>query len=301
MKKIISKLALVSVAMVGLFSSCEIENIKTTFDLAEASYTINVKAYYVLTGEEITSDCVIESPFGSGSSIKVPTTNKGINGQTISIKATFSKSGESDTKSFDVPTINPGGAGTGLVEFYFGSNDDLEYSVVLVDSSNKTDIAELQATHYSHATHADGFIWNYNDTEFILEGEVNYVDWLGSEISNITATKDEDVVNGKAAAYNTTPLTKTPATLDITVSAWAAYRAWATYSITTENYNVIKKNTVMGDEEVIGSFVKTTYSTAAQFEEGACPGHEAHYTHGHGSHDTHGGHNNAGGGIVYGE
>lgn len=304
MKKIISKLALVSIAMAGLLTSCHVENIKTTFDLAEASYTINVKAYYALTGEEITNLCTIESPFGQGASFKVPTTNKGIAAQTIKVKATFTKSGESLDKPFDIPTVNPGGVGTGTLEFWFGSTDDEDYSVVLVDESSKTIVGDLQATHYSHFTHADGSVWNANDSEFILSGEAEYELWTGATVSDIKSVdpKYASEVEPRAKNYENPAFSKTTATLPFQVSAWAAYRVWAERVVKTENYNVVKKNTVMGTEDVVGSFVRTSYtSTVAQFAEMPCPGHEAHYTHGHGSHDAHGGHNNAGGGIVYGE
>lgn len=304
MKKIISKLALVSVAMAGLFTSCQIENIRTTFDLAEASYTINVKAYYALTGEEITNLCTIASPFASGASFTVPTTNKGIAAQTIQVTATFTKSGETLTKPFDIPTVNPGGVGTGTLEFWFGSTDDEEYSVVLVDESSETVVGELQATHYAHFSHADGSVWNTNDSEFILSGEAQYELWTGAKVSDIKSVdpKYASEVEPRAQNYANPAFSQTTETLKFQVSAWAAYRVWAERVIKTENYNVVKKNTVMETEEVVGSFVRTSYtSTVAQFAEEACPGHEAHYTHGHGTHDIHGGHNNAGGGIVYGE
>ena len=303
MKKIVSKLALISVAIAGLFTSCQIEDIKTTFDLAPAVCMVNVKAIYALTGEDITSSCVIENPYGSGASFTVPASaNKSVAAQILNIKATFTKSGESQTESLAINTLNPGGVANYSVLFVFGSTDDEEYAIRFVEGSEKvvTATEELEATHYTHGTHNNS-IWNYNDTEFMLEGTAKVEVWSGGEVIAFDP-EDNEIVAGYAASLNAAaPVSVETVDYNFQVSAWAAYKVWATRTTTSKTYEVIKKNTVMGTEEVLGTIEYMFYScTDTQFEEMACPGHEAHYVHGHG-HDSHGSAANAGGGIVYGE
>lgn len=302
MKKIISKLALVGVAVAALFTSCVVEDIQTSFDLTDASCTVNVKVLYALDQSDVTSQATISHKYGSAATFTVPAVNKTVNAEDIAVTATFK--GLTDTKTVKVATLLPGGAATYNVLFVFGSEGDISYEARLIsETANKPETKYLFNTHYGHVGH-DGTAdeWNYNDSEFILTGTVNYETWSGSEIIDFAPADEPQVKAFVETLKKNDPLTKEAKSLDIKVSGWAAYQVEQTLESSTLVYDVYKKNTLLGTEEKIGSFsYKTFTGDIAKYNEKANPGHEGHYQHGHGQHDIHGEHNNAGGGIIFGE
>lgn len=298
MKKIISKLALVGVAVAALFTSCVVEDIQTTFDLADAQYTVTVKCLYALDQSDITGQCSISHKYGSAATFSIPANNKTIDAEALTITASF-KTLPAKTETINIPTILPGGIGNYTVTFVFGSEGDVRYEEVQFSKDETNETIWLTNSHYSHAGELDH--WLYNDSEFILTGNVDYDLWSGTQVISVIPDNDANV-NNFVKAHTENPVTKTPATLELKVSAWAAYRAWQTRTSTLFVYDVYKINDVLGSREKIGTFSFKEYTgNAAQWEEKANPGHAGHYQKGHGSVDTHGGHNNAGGGIIFGE
>ena len=299
MKKIISKLALVGVAVAALCTSCVVEDIQTTFDLAEAVCTVNVKVVYAPEGTDVTSQATISHKYGSASTFTIPTSNKTVAAEALAVTASF-KNLPAQTQTVNIGTLLPGGQATYSVVFLFGSTGDIRYEPRLVkedEPASKT--VYLNNVHYAHDGETEG--WLYNDTEFLLNGEVAYTLKTGGEIKSFSPENDQNVIACKEALEKTNPVVEEEKILPIQVSAWAAYRVGQTLTTTTQYWEVYKINSVLGTEEKIGDFVYSVYTcTEATFEEKANPGHAAHYQHGHG-HDGHGAYDNAGGGIVFGE
>lgn len=297
MKKIISKLALVGVAVAALFTSCVVEDIQTTFDLADAVCTVNVKVLYALDQSDVTGQATISHKYGSASTFTVPATNKTVNAEDIAITASFK--GLSETQTVHVATLLPGGLAQYSALFVFGSEGDITYESRLVSQESEDETLWLTNSHYSHGGEGN---WLYNESEFILTGTVDYEIWSGSKLLSVDPATDANVKAFADAIEANDPVTKTPGSLDLKISAWAAYRAWQTRTATTFVYDVYKVNTLLGTETKLGTFSFLKYSgNAAQWEEKAISNHAGHYQKGHGTVDTHGGHNNAGGGIIFGE
>lgn len=298
MKKIISKIALMGVAVAALFTSCVIDDIQTTFNLADAVCTVNVKAVYALDQSDITSKVTFSHKYGNAASFTVPATNKIVSAEDIAVTASLN--GVSQNQTISIATILPGGIASYELLFVFGGEGDIRYETRLVSQDSKDETNWLTNSHYAHGD--DAGHWLYNASEFILTGKVDFEIWSGSKILSVDPATDPQVKQFADAVEATDPVTKTPGSLDLKVSAWAAYRAWQTRTSTVFVYDVYKVNTLLNEETKLGSFSYLKYSgNAAQWEEKAHPGHEGHYQKGHGTHDAHGGHNNAGGGIVFGE
>ena len=296
MKKIISKIALAGVAVAALFTSCVVEDIQTTFDLAPAACTVNVKVLYALDQSDVTGQATLSHKYGSAASFTVPATNKTVDAETISITAHFK--GLSQTQSVNVATLLPGGVAEYSVLFVFGGEEDVIIEPRLVSEAPVVDTRWLTAGHDSHAGEEGN--WLYNDSEFIYTGKINYEIWSGCKV--LSCDSDATVKSFADAIAVNNPVTKTPAVYDLKISAWAAYRAWQTRTITTFVYDVYKVNTLLGTETKLGSYSYEQYvANAVQYEEKASPSHGGHYQPGHGVVDTHGGHSNAGGGIFFGE
>ena len=299
MKKIISKLALVGVAVAALCTSCVVEDIQTTFDLAEAVCNVNIKVVYAPEGTDVTGQATISHDFGNASSFSIPTSNKTVVGRALAVTASF-MSLPAQTQTQTIGTLLPGGQATYSYVFLFGSTGDIRYEPRLVDEKKTTEVAYLENAHYTHAEGGEEG-WLYNDTEFLLNGDVTYTLKTGGMVVSADPADDENVKSCIAALENVNPYKEEPKTLPINVSAWAAYQVKQSQTIASQYYEVYKINDILGTEEKIGEFVYSLYScTEAAFEEKANPGHAAHYQHGHG-HDGHGAYDNAGGGIVFGE
>lgn len=296
MKKIISKIALAGVAVAALFTSCVVEDIQTTFDLAPAVCTVKVKVLYALDQSDITGQATISHKYGNAATFTVPATNKTVDAESLSITANFK--GLSQTQTLSVATLLPGGVAEYSVLFVFGSKDDIIYEPRIVSQAPVVSTRWLTAAHDSHAGEEGD--WLYNDSEFIYTGKINYEIWSGCKIRSYDS--NEIVKSFADAIAANEPVTKTPAVYDLKISAWAAYRAWQTRTITTFVYDVYEVNTLLGTETKLGSYSYDQYvANAVQYEEKESPSHKGHYQPGHGVVDPHGGHNNAGGGIFFGE
>lgn len=291
MKTIFSKLALASIAMVGLFSSCVVDDIQTTFDLNPAECTINTHVVYALTGEDITAQTTITP----GASYKLTAnSHKGIDPQAVTINAQF-KNLTPQSQTVNVAALAAGAVATYDVYFFFGSEGDLEWICNKVGSDDTTDIDFLTNSHFAHADGEEG--WLYNDTEFIYDATVQYQMVKGGKVTFWEPEDNDHVIALKDGIEAGAPEVKTIEEETFQVSAWAMYSAWVEHTTSIDNYEVIEKNTVMGTEKKIGSF-DFQYVSSCVFDhaEKENPGHAGHYVPGHG----HGhGSENAGGGIIW--
>lgn len=289
MKNLVSKLALISVAMLGL-SSCVIDDIQTTFNLAPAQCTINTHCVYALTGEDVTSQCTITP--GASYSLTA-NANKGIDPQDVVVTATF-KTLPSQTRTVNVAALAAGAVATYDVYFVFGSEGDIRYECEVGTSTESEPVREyLVNAHFTHADGEEG--WLYNDTEFIYTADVEFQKVSGGVITEFD--DDPNVVMFKDAVESAAPKTVTTEKQSFEVSAWSMYSAWVEHVTTTDVYNVYEINDILGTETYLGSFT-FEYVSSCTFghDEKANPGHAAHYHAGHGH--GHGG-ENAGGGIIW--
>ncbi len=258
------------VAMIGslLFTSCEKEDLKATFEAGPAEITFNVKVFDVLSGD-VTSNATIT---GADKISEVG----GYKGGKVTISATYD--GVTGSTEVVVNPLKAGGTATYDVNVVLSSTYKVTSKVV----KTETEIGNLQDATHSH----NGNMWSLNDNEYILVRDVKY-----TIEHNQTATASEGAADfvralAEGLAYNASEET----VLNVKVSAWAYYRVWTTRMITTTEYTVAREN----GEEVFGVITaKAVSSTAAEFEETAFNSHY-HYGHGHGH-----GSGNAGGGIVY--
>lgn len=186
------------------------------------------------------------------------------------------------------------------------------YVLNKVESKSTVDVGTFFSTHNLHTyTHEyghgyghghDSGEWLYNETEFILETTVKYTDAYGiSDLTKVYLTEianDINAVDIYAAGYEKNYVEE-EAVLNIKVSAFARYSAYATRTTTVTKYDVVRY--LNDTEEVVGKFTVTSVATQAEYCEAAMPGHEGHYVHGHGHADEHGYSSNAGGGIIWSE
>lgn len=327
MKRFFKSLAFASAALAGfLMTSCTVEEIKTTFEPSAAEATIEVSVFDAANGVDVTSSATINQPTSTGSnSISVKgnvitiTGNYAIAEQTVTFTATYAGV-TSAPVSVPVNSLLAGGVAKYAALAIVGSAIDADEYVAekFGDAVVTTKTSTFQPLNghegyshdYSHASvgHGEGTgIWAYNESEFILEGEINYKNYDGMEVRNFALTSacvktEEAIANTLAEPYAAQKVKETDEVLNIKVSAWAMYSAYGTITESAQPYKIYR---VTGDEKVaIATFDFVSVSTQAEYTEAAMPGHDGHYQHGHGSIDHshgHGGSNNAGGGIIWAE
>lgn len=320
MKTFFKSLAFASAALAGfLMTSCNPEEINTTFEPTAAEATITVTVLDAVTGDDVTSSSTIAASSTSSNAISVSgnvvtiTGNKKIEKQVVTITAT--NAGVTSTPaSVPVNSLLEGGQAEYVALCLVGSpvvadsytcekeGEPVE-SVVKTSQFNPTHV-QGHSHDYSHATtgHGEGMgVWAYNESEFVLESTITYPSYKGIEVRNIKfedacVETEKAIVTTLAEPYNE-GIDETEKKLDIKVSAWAMYSAWGTVCESSQKY-VVKRITD-GKEVAIATFDVVSTSTSAEYVEAAMPGHDGHYTHGHGHSDVHGASNNAGGGIVW--
>lgn len=303
MKKFFSLFALVAV-----FAACQPEKVQTAFTVAGATATINVQVFNVNTGAAYGGTYTLNASEGTVSgnntvNIESPSST-GISKHDVTLTVVGPKLAKTYNYSVTIPDVLAGGhADVNAIIVVGEDGDTFDYEVEENATEKTTEVAMVNE-HYSTYTH-DGSEYYLNNSEFLLEGEIEYDVLSGAEIDkNSVDFKlgfDEQVAENIMKAYNTgKKITK--ATLPITVSAYAIWRATATYTVKTVNYTVYATNrNKQGEKLVAGKFSGVQYSsTVATVDEKAAPGADGHYEKGHG-HDAHGSQANAGGGIIYSE
>lgn len=293
------------IALVGVFAACQPEQVQTAFSVAGATATINVQVYSINTGAAYTDVSVSSSvgTYANGAVLIEAPQSQGLAKQDVTLTVKGAKLAKDYTYVATVPNVLPGGHADVNAIIIVGENgEDFTFDVVRAVKDEKEEVKDMVNTHYATHSHADSD-WYINNTEFLLEGEVEYdvlsgmelvsEDWkLGFDQKFAEAVKNITIKEKKKVET---------ATLPITVSAYAMWRAWATYTTTVAEYTVKATRIGAKEELVAGTFTLNEFSsTEAEYKELAYPGAAGHYSHGHG-HDAHGSQANAGGGIVYGE
>lgn len=319
MKTFFKSLAFASAALAGfLMTSCNPEEIDTTFEPTAAQATITVTVLDGVTGDDVTASSTIAATKDvndvevKGNQVIV-TGNYDIKKQVVTITAT-NAGVTSKPVSVPVNQLLAGGqadyvavclVGSPVVadSYTYEENGKPVLSVVKTSQFNPTHV-QGYSHDYSHATtgHGEGMgIWAYNESEFVLETTITYPSYTGIQVRNIkfedACVETEKAVVSTFAEPFEQGLDETEEKLNVKVSAWAMYSAWGTVCESAQNYIVYR---VVDEKKVaIASFDVVSTSTAAEYVEAAMPGHDGHYTHGHGHTDIHGAGNNAGGGIVW--
>ena len=303
MKKIFSLIALVAV-----FAACQPEKVQTAFSVAGVTATINVSVYNVNTGALYTGQTSVTSTEGTVSgangswtvAIEAPQST-GLTKHDVTLTVTGPKLAKAYPYTATVPNVLAGGHADINAIIVVGEDGDAYTYKLVGTSTEKVTTVKLVNSHYPTHSHA-GDDWYYNNSEFLLPCDIDYTVLSGSVIleSNYFLGFDEALAASYEKIYNTGKKTETKKLSEF-VSAYAMWRATATYTVKTTPYTIKAKNVVTGAELTAGTLTVVEYSsTVAVIEEKAYPGADGSYVHGHGT-DAHGGKANAGGGIIYSE
>lgn len=259
------------IALTGfLFTSCEKEDLKATFEPGPAEITFNVKVVDTMDGD-VTSSATITGADKISKNASIPA-------GTVTITAAYKGANGSQTVAYDALTI--GGKRTINVTVMISSG----YTITAGDPTVLTTIYTLGDATHSH----NGENWALNDNDYILVRDITYK-VFNKQVATTDVSKVDLSTFINALNYGDK---STTGVLSLKVSAWAYYRAWTTKLTTTTKYTITRK----GNNEVLGTVVVVSdSSTSAEYQETASDNSHYHYGHGHG----HGTGNNAGGGIVY--
>lgn len=321
MKKIFSTLAAFA-ALVGLFASCNPEEIETTFKPQPATATIDVKVIYAAIPAEVTSQATVVARPSNSNNVSVNYANgvvtlkgeDGIPEMSVLLDVTYKNEAEPAplhaSTVVEIAKVKVGGIASYAASVIIGSAAPAgEYEMVKIDS--KSDFKENAVFDPSHgiAIAHDGKIWAANETPFMLKTNINYLSRFGAKSFKCVDQYNPLLPADKAAVdsyFDAVSLLvdlyddEVESILPIQVSAWAMYTVYVAEYDCVDTYMVRRvsgSTTIdLAKIEVFGS------STVAQYEEKALDyghGHVGHYQEGHGQIDNHGASNNAGGGIIW--
>ena len=310
------------IALVAAIAACTPEQVETAFKLAGGKVTVDVEVVDIINGGAYTGAYTVSSTFGT------------VSGNTITFQAnesepiaagdyTVSVSGpelaKTYTSNFTVPAVLAGGEAAIRVivpvgEPINGWTVDTAYD--LENALSGENVYFLANTHYpTHAYSHNGIdTWYYNNTEFVLEGTVDYVKANSDEVSNVV---DNNILGFEGVVENLIDEEEwdwpwyRERTYTFKVSAWAMWNVrqidwWMEMPVTVIAFKDADEDGECDANEesvVLGGFdyryVYTTEIQAYELPYPGAPGH-AHYHKGHG-HDAHGSAANAGGGISFNE
>ena len=323
------------IALVGVLAACTPEQVDTAFKLAGGKVLINVEVVDIINGTAYAGDVDIRfirggldvtsefSPIvGSGphaymwqadESQAVPAGEYHVAVKGAHLAKTY-------TSSMAIPEVLAGGEASIRVIVPVG--EPINGWTVNVDPDRDNaetwiEYGYLVNTHYpTHSYSHDGIdSWYYNNSEYLLEGSVEYLWEKVGAVSNVVDNKIvgfDDVVSKSVDAvlahYAWDGGTKV---YTFTVSAWAMWNVvqlevhaaapvlvWA-YKDANENgeYDETEDFLELGTFDF--EYVASNYIQKYELPYPGAPGH-AHYHKGHG-HDAHGSAANAGGGISFNE
>lgn len=306
-----------------------------------AKVTINVKLFddatesYV-TDFEVEAKSSIETvtPSVSGNVVTI-TGNDDIAEQTITLTATSTSPAATVEGECEVQALAAGNTAEYNITLSIPKPDipkpeSAEYSIEKLSETTVEEVGTFYSSHaidshdYSHDpyTHSHSFEdvlighgtghgtgnWLYNATEFVFSTTIDYLcctgvktTWCGRNYESGISGDDRAKVDSYFNTYAANTYKEEAETLNVKVSAFSMYTAYATKKYTTTTYAVYR--TLGGVKTKIGTITVKSVSTCAQYTEAALPGREDIYHYGHG-HDDHGhdhghGGSNAGGGIIW--
>lgn len=285
----LSGLFMAAMALTAVFTSCEREEIKSAFELGDATATINVTVIDAVTSSDVTSQCTINIPGADANgTITYP---KGLtSAQQVTITVTLGA--KSVSESVTIQPMLQATKATYSVTIFVG--DDI--TIIKKEVPQTPERRFMTTPTYGHAyahdyTHQGISQWKENASEYILNGTVTYdvLDNIKIESWKMPDMFSELKSSIEQGMYNN----DRKETYEFKVSAWALYAIFVDYySVKTE---FTAKTT--GSGETLGQFTTLMQTcTAVKFVEVGHPGHAGAYVHGHGH-----GSENAGGGIISAE
>ncbi len=322
MKKLFKTLALVSFAIVGMVvSSCTVEDIKTIFTPKNAEAEITVLVLDIVNGKDVTTEAKLSTNIND-KNVKVESGKITVTGdpdiKQMSFKAFAQYSNyKSGEITVEIPSVLAGGkySATKIIPvgdiakgYEIGEPVEPQKTQETVGTFYPMDHTVPSYKHaYGHGR-GDGK-WLYNETEFLLNTEVIYPLLFEIKVGEIEFTekatsKDKETLNEKYQLLS--PLfnikTELTDTLEIQVSAYAMYSAYAVRTTVSATIPVLRVNSDDSTDTVAKVSVEMTEGTQAEYCEAPLPEYSHLYIHGHGQPDEHGQHSsNAGGGIMWTE
>ena len=286
------------IALVGVFAACQPEDLKTIFESAPASLTINVtKVINNVDGAEVTG-VATKSTFTA-------TGNPDIPAGTATLTATYNDAKGETVVPYPHILADTDPVVMGCTVYIPGAigNYKIDVKSVAGDPVTTKFILEEAKTHgYNHA----GSNWVENASDYVLSDSCTYDDINGEEFSALTV-KDAAFEDMAKAIYETASKdaekkAEKGKVWTFEAPAWSLYNVVSEQIVTVVNYYVTATatggaptvgETVDGVDNVVATFSETVYVTSIGLVKMEHPGHAGHA--GHGGHGTG---NNAGGGLV---
>ena len=318
MKKLFSLIALA-----GVIAACTPEQVDTAFKLAGGKVTVNVEVVDIINGGTYTGAYTVSSTFGtvSGNQIVYQAAESSpVAAGDYTVSVSGPQLAKTYSSNFTVPAVLAGGEAEINVVVPVGEPLNGWTVEAQMDRENAEvwyEYGYLVNTHYpTHAYSHEGIeTWYYNNTEYILEGSVEYT-W---ERYGATSNKVDNKIVGFEGIVDKVENSLLgrfmwdggERTYNFTVSAWAMWNVVQTVGhaaipVLVWAYKDANEN---GEEDAgeehldLGSmdfeYVSFLNIQAVELPYPGAPGH-AHYHAGHG-HDAHGSAANAGGGISFNE
>jgi len=282
------------IALVGVFAACQPEDLSTAFSLGNAEATIKVKVINTIDGVDVTNQSSI-----TGNT--VAPSEAGIPRQDITVSATYQGATGSTTLTIG-PVLGGAKATYNVVVYIPGSIGDYTISTKAGDAVEEVTLQWLKdtATHGVSYEHGGYNMWLENANEFILVDTATYMEYDGSENTNVKVLDPAFKSVVENIANTESSIAESEMEEEFTVSAWAYYNFFNVITTTTKPIQIIATPNgnapTVGENGVIGTFDEVTKSSEAGVIEFAHPDHAGHYEAGHGH--GHGAGNNAGGGLV---
>ena len=307
MKKFISLIALV-----GVFTACNLEDLSTAFRVDPAVVTITASAQSAAPGF---SESKVTWDPSKVVTISGTATNPVVEKGTVTIKATYATASASETVNY--PTVYAGGTAdlACVITIPYNAGD---YTVTTADVPGEPayEVEMLPAAAKGHGF-AEYAVTVYgksftipmlaNDNEYSLVVPVEYQSYAegGYQVNDdLNVTNPDFQVHAEslhASAVAAAPgIVATAVAKDQTFSAWSMFNFVNVIKTTNTTVNVIATPNgnapALPNNGIVATFTKTTVESLAQPVEAAHPSHASHYEPGHGT--GHGDGSNAGGGLV---
>ena len=322
------------IALVGVIAACTPEQVDTAFKLSGGKVLVDVEVVDIINGGAYAGDVNIKflrggldvtSEFtqivgaGPHAYMYQADESQAVSANDYVVEVKGSELAKAYTSSMAIPEVLAGGEAAIRVivpvgEPINGWTVDVDYDEDAADTGEN--VYFLVNTHYpTHAYSHNGIdTWYYNNSEYILEGSVDYVKAMSDEVSNVV---DHNYVGfeGCVERFSEDLEWNWPwyrdRVYEFKVSAWAMWNVrqideWEEYPVKVIAFKDADEDGEYDASEEyleLGGFdyrsVYTTQIRAFELPYPGAPGH-AHYHQGHG-HDAHGAAANAGGGISYNE
>ena len=310
------------IALVGVIAACTPEQVDTAFKLAGGSVTVNVEVVDLINGGLYAGSYKVTTPTIQGLEKSVSGTHdekvvyaagdsKPVLADDYSVTVSGPNLAKDYSAKFAMPAVLAGGEAVIRVivpvgEPINGWTPDYAYDFSAMTEGYS--VYFLANNDYPKYAYSHGGIdeWYYNNTEYLLEGEVLYNLSFYNDFPTNVVRHDylgfEGILDN-VLDYFTGGYYLEDRVFHFFVSAWAMWNVTQTDYWMKVPFEVFVTNDTTGEKIILGTFDFTEVTTTAvephEIPYPLAPGH-AHYVHGYGR-VNHGEMPNAGGGISYNE